>query len=564
MIDAFDQQGKCLFVNRELEKTLGRTQEEIIAAEDPIALFYPDRADRDRVIESIRRADGVFREYSVLAKDGSTHIQRWADFRLPTGPNISIGHDITEHKRVEGALQESEARMSRIVESVMDSIITIDGQREIVCFNGAAEETFRCTRAQVIGKSIDRFLCEDLRKLLIDRMRDLWERKETKHYLWMPAGVNAVRADGEKFPIEATISMVKVAGRKLTTMILRDVEHREKAEEKLAKLQLETAYLRQEIKSEHGFGEIIGSSRAMKEVFQNIERVANTDTTVLLTGETGTGKELVARAIHNSSHRQDSSLIKVNCAALPSGLIESELFGHEKGAFTGALTRMKGRFELASKGTIFLDEVGAVPLETQAKLLRVLQEKEFERVGGTETLTVDVRVIAATCRDLREEIEHGGFLADLFYRLNVFPIHLAPLCERTGDITLLSDYFIRKFSRRLGKRIEGLTANAVKKLIGYDWPGNVRELANILERAVILCDSRVLHQKHIQVSRENSVSRQEISSLAQIDRKHILKALEKTSWVVGGRHGAAAYLGLKRTTLLDKMKKLGISKTSQR
>ena len=243
-------------------------------------------------------------------------------------------------------------------------------------------------------------------------------------------------------------------------------------------------------------------------------------------------------------------------------MVESELFGHEKGAFTGATTKRKGRFELANGGTIFLDEIGELPLETQTKLLRVLQEQEFERVGGTQTQKVNVRVIAASNRNLEEEVKHGAFRADLFYRLNIFPIHIPPLRERIDDMPLLINYFIKKFSHRMGKRIQSISPQAQEKLMSYDWPGNVRELANILERAVILCESRLLQQEHIGISIQHPTREPEISTLEEVERMHIQKALEKTARVVGGPRGAATLLGMKRTTLIDRMRKLGIYKNA--
>jgi PAS domain S-box-containing protein len=325
-------------------------------------------------------------------------------------------------------------------------------------------------------------------------------------------------------------------------------------------LQAEVIYLQEEIQTQ--FEEIVGNSPAIRKVFQNIQKVAPTDSTVLVTGETGTGKELVARAIHHLSSQKDRALITINCAALPAGLIESELFGHEKGAFTGALARKKGRFELADNGTLFLDEIGELPLETQAKLMRVLQEREFERVGGTQTLKVTVRVIAATNRDLRELVKKGAFRADLFYRLNIFPVHLPPLRERRDDIALLTNYFVARFSRRMGKKIDRVSPEALKLLAEYEWPGNVRELANLLERAVILCEGIVLQPHHLAIARSEPPVEPEVSTLEETERAHILKALEKTKWVVGGPGGAARILGLNRTTLIARMKKLGIERPS--
>jgi len=325
------------------------------------------------------------------------------------------------------------------------------------------------------------------------------------------------------------------------------------------KLQAENIYLQEEIKSQHNFEQIVGVSVAIKKVFQNIEKVARTDSTVLITGETGTGKELVSRAIHTLGNRAKGPLITVNCAALPAGLIESELFGHEKGAFTGALSRKKGRFELADGGTIFLDEIGEIPMETQTKLLRVLQEQEFERVGGTQPLKIDVRVIAATNKDLEQLVKAGIFRADLYYRLNIFPIVVPPLRDRREDIPLLTAYFVSTFARRMGKKVDRVSPRVQHDLTTYSWPGNVRELANVLERAVILCDGGFLEQDHVTVSGPRTLSSEDFN-LEETERQHILKALQKTDWRVGGAGGAAELLGLNRTTLLARMKKLGIAR----
>ena len=328
------------------------------------------------------------------------------------------------------------------------------------------------------------------------------------------------------------------------------------------RLEAENIYLQEEIRTEHNFTEIVGDSPAIRKVFANVERVARTDSTVLITGETGTGKELVARAIHQLSNRKDSALIKVNCAALPSGLIESELFGHEKGAFTGALSRKKGRFEVADGGTIFLDEVGELSLETQVKLLRVLQEQEFERIGSSQSLKVNVRVIAATNRKLEELVKSGSFRSDLFYRLNIFPIHIPPLFERREDIPTLTGHFVSNFSRRLGKKVNRIAPDAMEVLVQYSWPGNVRELANVLERAIILCDSGTLQKTDIGITEQVFESPQ-FPTLEDSQRVQILKALEKSDWVVGGPEGAARMLGLNRTTLLARMKKLNITRASR-
>jgi formate hydrogenlyase transcriptional activator len=370
-----------------------------------------------------------------------------------------------------------------------------------------------------------------------------------------------VRKNGEVIDVALTaISDRDKNGQIIRTLsMILPISDRKRAE----RLESQNFYLCEELISEFNSGEIVGTSAAMQEVFKNIEMVASTDSTVLLLGETGTGKELVARAIHRRSNRKAGVMVKVNCGALPLGLVESELFGHEKGAFTGAITRKKGRFELANNSTVFLDEVGELSLDTQAKLLRVLQEKELERVGGSETIKVDVRIIAATNRNLEEEVKKGNFRADLFYRLNIFPIRIPPLRDRIDDIPLIANYFVNKFATRLGKKITSINRGAIEKLISWDWPGNVRELANILERAVILCDGKALQAEHIGLSNGPVAADDSISTLEESERRLILRALEKCNGRVSGPKGAAALLGVNRSTLWSRMQKLGINVAKQ-
>ena len=324
------------------------------------------------------------------------------------------------------------------------------------------------------------------------------------------------------------------------------------------KLREEKLYLEEEIRTDHDFEEIVGESSALKRVLSQAETVAPTDSTVLILGETGTGKELVARAIHNLSRRRDHTFVKVNCAAIPTGLLESELFGHERGAFTGAIAQKVGRFELAHQGTLFLDEVGDIPLELQPKLLRVLQEKEFERLGSTRTLRIDVRVIAATHRDLARMVTEGEFRSDLYYRLNVFPIAIPPLRDRPEDIPLLVRYFAQKFARRNNKSFETIPSEDMEELAHYHWPGNIRELENLIERAVILSRPPVLRIPLSELRPLTEIPRP--STLEAAEREHILRTLRETHWVIGGPSGAAARLGLRRTTLQSRIKKLGISR----
>jgi PAS domain S-box-containing protein len=353
---------------------------------------------------------------------------------------------------------------------------------------------------------------------------------------------------------------------KHTRTMLIDITEQVLAERERNRLQQQNIYLQEEIRSVHNFEEIIGSSQGLRKVLRQVEQVAGTDSTVLINGETGTGKELIARAIHSRSKRKDRPLIKLNCAALPTGLVESELFGHEKGAFTGAIEKRIGRFALAHGGTIFLDEIGEMPLEVQAKLLRVLQEQEFEPVGSTRTHKVDVRVIAATNRDLARAVEDRAFRADLYYRLNVFPVSLPPLRERRSDIPLLVHYFVSKYAGRIGRNIEGISQATLDQLAGYPWPGNIRELENIVERAIILSAGPML-EIDADVLRTNAVAAPEAApagkagTLVENERRQIVETLDQTRWVVEGPRGAAKILGLHPNTLRSRMKKLGIRRS---
>ncbi|MGH9929352.1 MAG: sigma 54-interacting transcriptional regulator [Pyrinomonadaceae bacterium] len=346
------------------------------------------------------------------------------------------------------------------------------------------------------------------------------------------------------------------------------------------RLAAENAYLQEEIRSEHNFEEIVGRSPALLAVLRQVDQVARTDATVLISGETGTGKELIARAIHNASGRKDRPLVKVNCAAISAGLVESELFGHMKGAFTGAIDRRTGRFELANGGTIFLDEVGELPLDTQVKLLRVLQEQEFEPVGSSKTVSVDVRIITATNRNLQEAVRNGYFREDLYYRLNVFPILVPPLRERAEDVAVLAMFFLTQFAQRFDKKIDGISQDAMAQLTSYSWPGNIRELQNIIERAVVLCQTRELAlgtelSPAAQSGNGSGRARAAVAgarmpgdaspgqpsqplSLEEVERRHVLTVLEQTSWVIDGQNGAARTLNLHPNTLRSRLKKLGI------
>ena len=538
----------------------------------------------------------------LLEPDGSVsgHLAIFDDKPMRDGPRgIAIMRIFAARARAEierlrtaTALRASEERLARILHSAMDAIVTFDDGLRVELFNEAAEKAFGVAAADALGGSLERFLSPDFAGALATAMAAV--RDGARPYVWAPGGLSARRADGTSFPVETTLSSVEVGGRRLFTLILRDVDQRRRTEEELRRLALQNAYLQEEIKATHNVDEIVGQSRALTEVLEQVRLVAPTDSSVLLLGETGTGKELVARAVHLASKRRDRPLIKVNCAALPVGLIESELFGHEKGAFTGANERRMGRFELANGGTIFLDEIGELPLETQVKLLRVLQEREFERLGGRQSLRVDVRVIAATNRDLPKAIAEGTFRQDLFYRLNVFPVRIPALRERREDVPLLVHWFARRFAAKIGRRVDRVPRATMDRLLAYPWPGNVRELENVIERAVILSNGPELDvaPELLPVSASvpadaqgrpdgaravaasaappagggppaaTAAEDEDETSLEAIERSHIVAALHETGWRIDGPSGAARLLDVNPSTLRSRMKKLGIRRST--
>jgi PAS domain S-box-containing protein len=565
--------GLIRMTNERAARMLGRSKAELIGR--PVLDLYADTpAGKSRAEDVFRRflagEDLSDVELEMRRADGdpvwvSLTVRAMKDGRGRVVESRSMLVDVTERKRVERALRDSEQRFAGIFRSAMDAIIIVDLDRRISLFNEAAEIAFRCPASEAVGRSFDRFLSPEFRRVLEECLRGFAEGGTASSYLWSPGGLTAVRADGEEFAVEATVSRTVVGGEELCTIILRDVDDRKRAEAQLLRAQHEKMVLQEELEALSGFGTMVAGSAAMKAVFDAIGRVAATDSTVLVTGETGTGKELVARAIHSASRRRDKVLVKVNCAALPAGLIESELFGHEKGAFTGAVARKMGRFELADGGTIFLDEIGDLPLDLQAKLLRILQDGEFERVGGSHTLKVDVRVIAATNRELEPALREGRFRSDLFYRLNVFPINVPPLRERKDDIPLLARHFLRRYAAKMGKTIDALPPETLGRLLDYDWPGNVRELENVIERAVILSTGPELELgEPLGSAAVAGDADGDITTLDEAQRRHMLRVLEASGWRIRGEGGAAERLGLPPTTLESRMARLGIRRPDRR
>jgi PAS domain S-box-containing protein len=420
-------------------------------------------------------------------------------------------------------LERSQQRLLAIAQALPDLVFVVDHEGRYLEILAGANELLVRDAAVLKGRRFHDVVPRPVADQFLDVVRRTiagGQLQVLEYQLAVPAGERWF--EGRATPIDLGPGFAPTA-----LFVARDITERKRAEA----LERENIYLREELSVEGQFGEIVGSSRPMRQVFRNIALVAGTDSTVLLLGETGTGKELIARAIHEMSRRRAGPMIKVNCGALPASLAESELFGHERGAFTGALQQKKGRFELAHHGTIFLDEVGELSLDLQVKLLRVLQEKEIERVGGTQTIRIDARVIAATNRDLAGAVQDGTFRSDLFYRLNIFPIDVPPLRDRKDDLPSLVDYFVRAFTRRIGRSIQGVAPAALERLQGYDWPGNVRELANVLERAVILCEGPIIQERHLGALKPPPPAVDTFPTLEEMERQHILRALQQS----GGR-----------------------------
>jgi PAS domain S-box-containing protein len=447
-------------------------------------------------------------------------------------------------------LERSENRLAAILNALPDLVFVVNDEGRYVEILTSREDLLYRAAEDMKGRRFHDILpaaIADAHLRLVQRTLETRSSQTLEYSLRVLAGERW-------FEGRTGLLGVLVDGHPAVAFIARDVTDRKRAEE----LESQNIYLREEINVERSYGEVVGESPAMRKVFKAIGMVADTESTVLVLGETGTGKELTARAIHNLSRRRHGVMVKVNCAALPSALAESELFGHERGAFTGAVQQKKGRFELAHNGTIFLDEVGELSADVQVKLLRVLQEQEFERLGSTRPTKVNVRVIAATNRDLQEEVARGRFRSDLFYRLNIFPIHLPALRERKPDVPLLATHFATEFARRMGKAVRGIEANAMARLMVYDWPGNVRELANVLERAVILCDGPSILEGHLGVIGRDRRDTGAFPTLEEVERQHIIRALAETGGVLAGPQGAAKLLGMRRSTVWSRMRKLGI------
>jgi PAS domain S-box-containing protein len=571
-----DYQRRIIMVNPAMESLFGYKEKELVGRQTDF--LYSCKEDYERQGRERRKQKRTEKSSSFEAKfrkkDGTIFIAETVDssFACEKGELvcfIKLMRDITKRKNLEHNLRKQEIKFRTLADFAYNLECWT---REDGSFLYVSPSCYRIT-----GYAANEFMENSslFSDIIFPEDKAIWENHHhdaDKKINLREMQFRIVRRDGEVRWIQHTCQAVigdddAFLGYRSSN---QDITKRKNNEDRLhqtlseidlykEQLEAESAYLQEEIKLSLNHDSIIGSSNALQYILFKIEQIAATDTSVLLLGETGTGKELFARAIHDTSLRKDRPLIKINCAALPANLIESELFGHEKGSFTSAHNRQIGRFELAQKATIFLDEIGEIPLELQAKLLRVLQEGEYERLGGAQTMKADVRIIAATNRDLEEDVKNGLFRKDLWYRLNVFPITAPPLRERIEDISQLVEHFVERFSKKLKKNINTIPNNVMKQLENYSWPGNVRELENVIERAVINSTGAKLH---LADNLKSSIVESETSllTLAEMERSYILKVLEKTNWKVSGKNSASEILGLQRSTLRARMDKYKISK----
>jgi formate hydrogenlyase transcriptional activator len=558
--------GGLEFANQQTMDYFGKSPEELIGWCTSHA-SHPDDLERTAAVwadsvktghpyevdQRLRRADGVYRWFRARGRplrDAQGHIRRW----------YVVFTDIDESRKTEEKLKEQEKGLRQVLDLAPQMVAVFGPKRERLYANrvalGYLGTTFEEWRQKSVGSEVHPDDAERLKAAAEDGLLtgsayevEVRLRKSDGTYRWFLARYSPVR-EGEEQPTRWYVACT-------------DIEDRKKAEERL---QQENVALREEIDKTSMFEEIVGTSPALTAVLARVSKVAASDSTVLITGETGTGKELIARAIHRRSGRSSRAFVTVNCAAIPRELIASELFGHEKGAFTGAVQRRLGRFELANAGTIFLDEVGELLPETQVALLRVLQERELERVGGRETIRVDVRVIAATNRELTDAVAKGVFRQDLFYRLNVFPLHMPALRERREDIAVLVEYFIHRYGRQSGKTFRRVNRRTLDRLQSYPWPGNVRELQNVIERSMILCEGEefTVDESWLSMQRVADTSRALPKALAAQERAIIEEALRASSGRIFGPAGAAVRLGVPRSTLESRIRVLGINKSTFR
>ncbi len=468
--------------------------------------------------------------------------------------------------RREKEILHRENQLRGLINGVHDLLINMDHHGKIMMLNSVAELTLGIENNQG-DLHISQFLTDSSRSKLLSLIENLVGKNGSENYLLVPGHLELKTQDSDSYRAEGMLSHYELDEKIYYTLVLRKQDEKAESDERIRQLKAETDYLRVELEEIKESNQLLGESISMRKLLQNVYMVSHTEATVLINGETGTGKELVAQHIHQISNRRQKPMVAVNCGAIPASLIESEFFGHAKGAFTGATAERKGRFQLANGGTIFLDEIGELPLDLQVKLLRVIQEGELEPVGSSKTIKVDVRIITATHRNLFELIRENKFREDLYYRLNVFPIEVPPLRERENDVVLIADTFINKFARRNGKKIQPLTEAQKVLLKSYYWPGNIRELQNIIERSVILADNGILDlhttlatdktsvRNSVQASDERILTKDEF---LEFEKQNIIRALKASNWKVSGKDGAAALLQMVPSTLSSRIAALGI------
>ena len=564
-----NEKGSFIYANKKIAQIFGFvTPRAFLDEVSNIEMLYADSNDRKKLLQKIekngfidnaeiefKRPDGRMIWVSISGRGIVDHD------RGKTYEGFMV--DITKRKMALNALYESETRFRQLVTQASEAFFLHDYKGNIIDVNRQACASLGFSHDELLKMNII-----DIDIEIQDKQHQLkyWEKLEPHDYITFEG--RQQRKDGTTFPVEVRLGRIDLDEGPLLLSFVRDISERIRKNEELKnafseikklkdQLEQENIYLRKKIELKYRHKHIIGESNSIKEMLNLAEKVAHQNTCVLITGETGTGKELLAHAIHNMSERNSRPMIKVNCAALPATLIESELFGREKGAFTGAISRRTGRFEAADKSTLFLDEIGDLPLELQSKLLTVLQEGQFERLGSSQTITVDVRIIAATNRNLSEMIREGKFRKDLYYRLNVFPIAVPPLRDRQTDIPLLVWAFTNEFAESMGKHITNISNDTLARLVRQSWPGNVRELKNVIERAMIMSNSERLEVHGFKSDDDSSNMN---LTLEEVDKKHIISILKKTGWRVSGKSGAAQILGIKPTTLEARMKKLGIKR----
>ena len=582
-IYGLDNEGKCSFVNPAAIAMTGWTEDDVIG--QPIhGQHHHSRANGEHyplhqcpIYAAL--TDGEIHHVTsevFWRKDGS-----YFPVHYTSTPILENGHivgavvlfqDVSKLKQAESELAKLQRHNELVLSSAGEGICGFDCAGQVTFVNPAAAAMLSWPNQDCTGQSIHNIFGKDDPNAeeycpFHNIMQGKKRFQANDKLFW--------RQDGSNFPVDfVSTPIMENSQLQGIVVVFSDITQRKQANQKLQnayteikqlknRLQAENSYLQEQVNLSHNFEDILGQSEPLKIVLHQVEQVAPTETSVLIQGETGTGKELIARAIHNLSLRKQHTLVKVNCAALPGNLIESELFGHEKGSFTGATSRRIGRFELADNGTIFLDEIGELPLELQAKLLRVLQEGEIERLGDSKTIKINVRIIAATHRDLKQMVAKGEFREDLFYRLSVFPLTIPALRERKNDISLLVQYFVNKYAHKMGKQIHNISQSSMNKLQNYPWPGNVRELENVIERAVILSPRNSLAIPELKVQgNHHGLDTDPLLSLMDMEKSHIIKVLQVTDWKISGDQGAADILQMHPNTLRSRMSELGIRRSS--